>query len=187
MLRQKLDAYRYEDEDIDEEYQRFKMEQKFEQEVGMSGKFNRGFKGVTIYDMYNDEHEDALDEHGYGLGEGVTADERSAQEVKAVQPIGPLGVPRDSVFNMPMKGRPPKKSQKYPQGAETQPSSSGLQTQGNKQAPKVAKPVQPKTNEKPAPAQQQKQKPKEKVDKEKSGDGDEPEAVNKRKDGYTGK
>jgi hypothetical protein len=70
-LREKLGNLKYEEEEVDEEYERFKMERQFEQDIGMSGKFNRGYKGVTIQDMYNDEYEDSLDEHGYGLGEGM--------------------------------------------------------------------------------------------------------------------
>lgn len=71
ILRQKLDEYKYEEEDVDEEYQRFKLEQQFERDVGLSGRFNRGYTGVKIQDMYDDEYQDALDEHDYGLGEGM--------------------------------------------------------------------------------------------------------------------
>jgi hypothetical protein len=87
-----------------------------------------------------------------------TADERSHAEVKAVNPVGPLGAPKNLIYNQPIKGRPPKKSQKYPQQSEPQPSSSGIQ-------------AKPQQNQQP-----QKAKPQQK----------EEHSTGQRKDGYTG-
>lgn len=70
-MRKKLDDHKYEEDDVDDEYQRFKIEQQFEQEIGQSGRFNRGYRGIKIQDMYDDEYNDDLDEQAYGLGEGT--------------------------------------------------------------------------------------------------------------------
>jgi hypothetical protein len=70
-LREKLGDLKYEEDDSDDEYRRFKAQQQFEQDIGQSGRFNRGYSGVKIQDMYNDEYEDGLDARAYGLGEGT--------------------------------------------------------------------------------------------------------------------
>lgn len=72
ILRQTMGNFKYEEEDVDEEYQKFKLEQQFEREIGQTGRFNRGYSGVKVEDFYNDDYEEGFEEQTtYNVGGGV--------------------------------------------------------------------------------------------------------------------
>lgn len=102
------------------------------------------------------------------------AEEKCSTETRYVKPIGPLGYGRIFDNQLTTKGRPPKKSQKYPQQPieEAQPSSSkstnALQTSEKPQQ------QQNKSGGPQATKQQKEKEKKDKKEKEESNPGAPP-------------